>query len=290
MKKILLPFLIFIVIGAVTIYYFTKGNNGNPNLLVMAGTIEAVEINLAFKAGGKLEYIKYDEGDSIIQGDTIAELSHSETLARIRQADDQINASLAQLKLAQIDLRNTERNLERVENLIPVGGATTAQKDDLQDKKLASQATIEATNAAIAAARSQYDYLNVLYDNEFLVAPINCSVLIRPVEGGEVLNPGQTVLTVADLNRLQIKVYLPEINLGNVKNGQDVSIAIDSYAKKSFTGKITKISDKAEFTPKNIQTKDERVKTVYAVTVSTGNYDGVFKPGMPCDVTLNLAK
>jgi HlyD family secretion protein len=87
---------------------------------------------------------------------------------------------------------------------------------------------------------------------------------------------------------LKIKVYISEKYLGLIKVGQGVGILIDSFPDKVFPGEITAISDKAEFTPKNIQTKEERVKTVYAVTVSSDDQGGILKPGMPCDVRIDL--
>jgi len=100
--------------------------------------------------------------------------------------------------------------------------------------------------------------------------------------------PGAAVITIADLDDLTIKVFLPEIHLGTVKLGQEVEIQIDSHPERSFPGVIKHISDKAEFTPKNIQTKEERVKQVFAIEISSSSHNGILKPGLPCDVVISL--
>jgi len=243
---------------------------------------------MAFKTGGQIDSIKFDEGDEVAQGDTVAELTHREIKAQIQLANDRIAAARARLQALKIEKEASERNLRKVINLIPAGGATQNQKEDLEDKIRGLDASIEAASSEIKSAISQKDLLLVNLDNEYLVSPIAGDVLLRSSEPGEIASPGQTVLTLIDRTRLKIKVYIPENFLGRIKVGQKVGIAIDSFPDSAFPGDIINISDKAEFTPKNIQTQQERVKTVYAVTVSSDDHGGVLKPGMPCDVRIEL--
>jgi len=287
-KRIFFIIGVFAVLLIILILYLTGKRSADASSLELSGTVEAVEIDLAFKAGGRIAYMKYDEGDKVAEGDTVAELTHQEIEAQIQLAEDLISAARARLKSLKIEKETAERNLKKVANLVPAGGATEAQKEDLQDNIRGLEAAIEAASSEIESAKSRKDLLLINFENEYLTSPISGVVLLRSAEPGEIARQGQTILTVIDYSRLKIKVYVPEEYLGRVKTGQSAGIIIDSFDDKIFPGVITNISPKAEFTPKNIQTKKERLKTVYAVTVSSSDHDGVLKPGMPCDVILDL--
>jgi len=287
-KRIFFIIGVFAVLLIILILYLTGKRSADASSLELSGTVEAVEIDLAFKAGGRIAYMKYDEGDKVAEGDTVAELTHQEIEAQIQLAEDLISAARARLKSLKIEKETAERNLKKVANLVPAGGATEAQKEDLQDNIRGLEAAIEAASSEIESAKSRKDLLLINFENEYLTSPISGVVLLRSAEPGEIARQGQTILTVIDYSRLKIKVYVPEEYLGRVKTGQSAGIIIDSFDDKIFPGVITNISPKAEFTPKNIQTKKERLKTVYAVTVSSSDHDGVLKPGMPCDVIIDL--
>jgi len=278
------------VVAIAVIYYMTRENSGDSGTIALSGTVEAVEVDLSFKAAGRIEYIRFDESDQISEGDTISELSHRESLARIRQIDDQISASESQRQALEIQLESIQRNLAKVKSLVGSGGATTGEQEDLEDKVRGTEAAISAAESSENALKSQRDLLEVIFSDEFLTAPSDGSVIVRSAEPGEIITPGKAIMTVADLSKLEIKVYVPESKLAMVKTGQEVSIEVDSYPGRKFDGVISRIAEKAEFTPKNVQTKEERVKTVFAVTVSTGDHDGILKPGMPCDVFIELAR
>jgi len=287
-KRIFIIIGIFAVLIIVLIAYLSTNRSVDSNSLELSGTVEATEIDMAFKTGGQIDSINFDEGDQVAEGDTVAELTHREIKAQIQLANDRIAAARARLQTLKIEKEASERNLRKIINLIPAGGATQNQKEDLEDKIRGLDASIEAASSEIKSAISQKDLLLVNLDNEYLLSPIAGDVLLRSSEPGEIASPGQTVLTLIDRSRLKIKVYIPENFLGRIKVGQNAGIVVDSFPDKVFPGEITNISDKAEFTPKNIQTRQERVKTVYAVTVSSSDHGGVLKPGMPCDVRIEL--
>lgn len=290
MKKIIIPVALLIVIAAMVVFLISRDRLTKNNTLMLSGTIEAVEIDLAFKAPGKISYVRYDEGDEISRGDTVSELSHLESQAALNQIDDQIAASRAQMRSLEIQKETLERNLRKISSLVGSGGATVADQEDMQDKLREAEAAIAAAGNSIKALASQKEYLKIIYDNEYLISPSDGAVILRSIEPGEIVSSGKTILTIADLKKLEIKVYLPESNLGQVRDGQTVFIEVDSHPGRRFEGTVSRISDKAEFTPKNVQTREERVKTVYAVTVRAGDYDGILKPGMPCDVFIDLSR
>ncbi len=121
--------------------------------------------------------------------------------------------------------------------------------------------------------------------NERIVAPFDGTVLERLVEPQEFAPPGSTVMVVAELDNLKLKVYMPENRYGQIMLGARYPVAVDSFPGETFYGKVGSISDKAEFTPRNVQTKDSRETTVYAVTLALEPSGGKLKPGMPADVT-----
>jgi HlyD family secretion protein len=287
-KRIFIIIGVFAVLIIILVAYLSTQRYAAADGLELSGTVEGTEIDLAFKAGGRIDIINFDEGEDVVSGDTVAELTHREINAQIQLAGDRIAAARARLKSLEIEKEAAERNLRKVINLLPAGGATENQKEDLEDKIRGLNAGIDASSSELKYAVSQKELLLVNLDNEYLISPISGDVLLRSSQPGEIANPGQTVMTLLDRDRLKIKVYISEKFLGMIKVGQGVGILIDSFPDKVFPGEITAISDKAEFTPKNIQTKEERVKTVYAVTVSSDDQGGILKPGMPCDVRMDL--
>ena len=145
---------------------------------------------------------------------------------------------------------------------------------------------IAAAEAQVAIARSALAAVEVQLDKLALRAPISGLVLERPVHVGEVAVPGAPLLTLADLDALKLTIYVREDQLGRVQLGQAVSVTVDAYPDRVFPGTVDMISNQAEFTPKNVQTQEERANMVFAVKVSMQNPDHALKPGMPADALL----
>jgi len=123
-----------------------------------------------------------------------------------------------------------------------------------------------------------------------LYAPISGVVLRKNVELGEILSAGTPVFTIGDLENPWVKVYVKEDKLGQVKLGHKADVRVDSFKNKTYEGTVTFISSEAEFTPKNVQTEEERVKLVFGVKVKVKNENGELKPGMPADVRITMEK
>jgi HlyD family secretion protein len=126
--------------------------------------------------------------------------------------------------------------------------------------------------------------------NERIVAPFDGTVLERLVEPQEFAAPGSTVMVVAQLDDLKLKVYMPENRYGQIMLGQRYPVAVDSFPDETFWGQVRSVADKAEFTPRNVQTKDSRETTVYAVELALEPSGGKLKPGMPADVTFAVGE
>jgi HlyD family secretion protein len=123
-----------------------------------------------------------------------------------------------------------------------------------------------------------------------IYAPIAGVILTKNLEAGEIVSAGTPVYTIGDLAHPWVTVYVKEDKLGLVKLQQTARVAVDSYPDKTYSGTVTSIASEAEFSPKNVQTKEERVNLVFAVEVSVENPNGELKPGMPADVTILLSE
>jgi HlyD family secretion protein len=151
----------------------------------------------------------------------------------------------------------------------------------------AAEAQVEGAGAQIEAARAQAAVLQAQIDKLTLRAPLTGVVLRRAIEPGEMALPGASLLTIGDTDHLYLRVYIPENRYGEIKLGQAARVNVDSFPGQAFTAKVTRIADRAEFTPRNVQTAEGRATTVFAVKLAVDNAGGKLKPGMPADVFFN---
>lgn len=213
---------------------------------------------------------------------------------------------------AETSVKNALDNLNRIKVLVNEGGATTQQLSDAQTRYETARAQLEAYAAQKKSAQEQFDLLKSgataetvnIADAGVTQAQINLSmaqaqlaktVLYAPGNGvassvnfrqGEFVSPGAPVATIADNGDLWIKVYLPEQDLPKIKLQQKANVYLDAYPNQPFHGEVSYISPTAEFTPKNLQTKEERVNMVFAVKVKITEGQDRLKPGLPADVTI----
>lgn len=179
----------------------------------------------------------------------------------------QVHQAEAQVKVAEAQLRLAEAQLDTI--LAP----------PQEEKVLAAEAELQQ---ALAARH----LLQVQRDKTRLRSPISGLVTSRLVEPGELAAPGSVLLTVADLDQVTLQIYVPTGKIGQVKLGQKATVRVDSFPDREFIGEVVYISDRAEFTPQNVQTKEDRVDTVFAVKLRLQNPEHLLKPGMPADATL----
>ncbi|HKJ39948.1 MAG TPA: efflux RND transporter periplasmic adaptor subunit, partial [Anaerolineales bacterium] len=147
-----------------------------------------------------------------------------------------------------------------------------------------ANAQLDLARSNVAAAQAALDTINIQMDKLIVQAPMDGVILTRSVHVGEVAQAGGTTMVIANLNELTITVYLSEDRYGEVNIGDEVSFTTDSFPNDAFTAIVTRIADQAEYTPRNVQTKEERQTTVYAIELKVNNADGSLKPGMPVDV------
>jgi multidrug resistance efflux pump len=163
-------------------------------------------------------------------------------------------------------------------------GMAQAQLDGLEAGATAEEIAI--AEAQVEQAQAALDALLVLRDKQTISAPVGGVVLEVTIHRGELAAPGGTLLTLGDLDQVTLTVYVPESRLGQVSIGQEVAVSVDSFPGRTFTGTVIAIADEAEFTPRNVQTQEERVNMVFAVDVRIPNPDHALKPGLPADAVI----
>jgi len=147
-----------------------------------------------------------------------------------------------------------------------------------------AEANLKSAETAVTQAKAALDLISLQMDKLIVTSPISGVVLTKSIESGEVIQAGLTAFTVGQLDQLSVTVYLPENRYGQVKIGDIAVLTIDSFPDLSFEAEVVQIADQAEYTPRNVQTQEERQNTVYAIKLSVLNPDGQLKPGMPADV------
>jgi len=263
------------------------------------GTFEATETTISSESAGKIQWIKIEEGQVLNAGDTIAlvdtvqlSLKREALLAQQKAASNKANYILAQVKVIEEQIKTSMVEKNRLEKLFKDGAATQQQLDNINgllsvyEKQIS---TIETQNAPVINELEAYDkqiaQLTDQINRSYVVNPVSGTVLTKYSEANEIVNQGKALYKIADLNDIFLRSYVSGAQLPNIKLEQKVKVLADKNESelKEYEGVVTWISSTAEFTPKIIQTKEERVNLVYAVKVKVKN-DGTLKIGMPGEV------
>lgn len=263
------------------------------------GNFEVTETIVSSESAGKLLAMEVKQGDKIETGKLIASIDSTELLLKKQQTLAQLSASetkkqnvTAQINVLKEQKKNVETTQQRISKMFADKAATQQQMDDVNgqisvlDKQISSTNTqFQLIASEMEVIKRQMDLLDEQLTKCRIKSPISGTVLETYLETGELATPGKPILKMADLSSLELKVYVSGAQLPQVKLGNDVKVLIDNGDKEmqTFTGKVSWISSEAEFTPKIIQTKEERVKLMYAVKVVVAN-NGVLKIGMPGEV------
>lgn len=278
---------------------FLASCNGNGGKSDAYGNFEATEVMVSAENIGRLNEFIIDVGTQLTTGQIIgkidsvqSQLKYSQLVAQNNSINAKLSNAMAQLKMCQVQSGSITKEKNRIDKLFTDSAATQQQLDDINGKYDLIKAQLEAANAQVQEAQSEFAIL----DNQIKQAkdmlskctiknPIDGIVLERYADRGELVGIGVPLYKIADLSFLNLRAYLNGAQLSSVKIGQSVDILIDKGTKSFITlkGTITWISSEAEFTPKIIQTKDERVNLVYAIKVKVKN-DGILKIGMPGEV------
>jgi HlyD family secretion protein len=297
------------------------------NELALSGNIEAHESLVSFKVQGRIVELPVQEGQQVAQGALLARLENADFKQKVRideasVAVRQSNLTLTlagtrtqEIEAAQQTIVDAQANLEQ-KKLDYNRAQTLFAKDEIaaQDRDLAATALKRAEaayktaqqrhNEAVEGSRKEDIVIaraNLAQANEnlglsrinmgytTLLAPSAGVITVRQAELGEVMSPGSPVVSLADLDHIWLRAYIAETDLGRIHWGQDASVTTDTYPGKQYHGRISFISPSAEFTPKSVQTYQERVTLVYRIKIDIDNSNHELKPGMPADAHIQLA-
>ena len=279
----------------ITAFLLTACHN-NSDKADAFGNFEATEVVVSAETSGRILKFNFTEGTEIDKGSeivlidtTLYNLQKDEVEAGMKGVRTRISSINAQNDILRQQIDNLNVNISRTENMMKDDAATKKQFDDLSGQVAVLEKQIAANNtqkASVAAELSVYESKKATLNEQVyrcsVKSPLKGTLIEKYAEAGELAATGKPLAKIADLTLIRLKVYVSGAQLGKIKTGQEVTVRIDDGKKdySSFTGKISYISGKAEFTPKIIQTKEERVTFVYAVTIDVQN-DGSMKSGMP---------
>lgn len=327
-RRRLLPIvLLLIVVVVVAVVVMRRGRAGGP--FEGSGTVEATEAELGFTVAGRIETVAVEEGDTVGTGAELARLDQSELSARRDQAAATATAADAALLEMQRGSRPEEIRQAEAAAQAASNAASTAEKEVARARALRAQQVlseaeleriesaytaaqarqveareslrlvregprkerVQAARANAAAAAATVRSLDATLANTVIKAPFRGVITVRHHLPGEIIQAGAPVLTLLDRGDRWVKVYVPETRIGSVHVGQTAHITTDTFPGRRYAGRVSYVSSEAEFTPKTVQTREERVKLVYAVKIRIeGDPSFELKPGMPADIGLEAAR
>ncbi|MCX5709705.1 MAG: efflux RND transporter periplasmic adaptor subunit [Candidatus Omnitrophica bacterium] len=272
-KPVFLIVIAALIAAGVSAYIILKERR-NVKVIKVSGNMEGDDVRLSFRVNGQITELLTDEGKVIKVGDVVARLNTDELSKVVAEDEAALRADEYQYALDKVDY-------ERAENLYKAGAISAQQRDTAKTKADSSRANMEQARASLDLARTRLGFTD-------LTSQLNGFVLVKSALAGEVVQPGAPVFTAVDLNNIWVTAYINEKDLGRVKLNQPAYIMTDTYPHKKYKGRVSFISSETEFTPKYIQTTEERVKYVYRIKVRADNSSLDLKPGMPADAYIEI--
>ncbi len=269
-------------------------------LLYGNGRIEATEVTVSAEVTGRVLDSALVEGRTVQADEVLVRLDTTDLTTRLRQAE--ANALAAQrarvdverqLATARHHLATAQTDLARHRKLGATGNVSAQLLDRAENQEREAQGQVEALTArqeqAAAqqeAAAREVELLHSQLGKAVIRAPAAGTVLTKGIEVGELASPGRTVAVMADLTRIELKVYVPESEVGKIKLDDPARVRVDAFPERYFEARVARVDPRAQFTPKDIHMPDERARLVFGVVLAVDNPEGYLKPGMPADAWL----
>jgi len=298
--------------GTILLILAGCGNN-NGESVVTTGTLEATETTVSAQVNGLAKELRVQEGALVAAGDTLALIDATEWQYQHDQAEANLRAMEAAYSLAlkgpreedvvqaRAQFESAQNDLKRMEDLFKTNSIPEKQLEDARTRYTVAEQTLRKLNEGtrkeeLALAKARRDQAAAAASQLWkkvadctITAPVPGFVVKTFVEPGELVIPGAAIIRIADLSEMKISVYVSEVLLPRIRLGQKASVSVDAFENRQFEGEVVYISPTAEFTPKNIQTKEERVKLVFAVKILVKNPNNTLKAGLPADVKITLS-
>ncbi|WP_177504854.1 HlyD family secretion protein [Anaerosinus sp.] len=295
------------------------------DVLVYTGTVEVTKVDITTKTNGYIDFLQAKEGDTIAKGALVARIDQADSSAQLERDTlalekakvqlmdlekgariEEINAATASTAAMDSVYQKALADYQRYQELY---NSDVVAKQSLDNAKSAYEVAYQNLQAAkeneklvlagnrsdvILAQKIEVERLTAVlkasklnYQDHNVYSPINGVVLTKNFEAGEYVGVGNSLFTLGDLSDCWVKIYIPSTEIGKVKLKEEVKVFVDAYPERVFVGRVKEISEKAEFTPRQSITKNERTNMVFAVKIAVENTEGILKPGMPMDVRFN---
>lgn len=315
-----------ILAAVITLAYGAVSGCGSDHdgAIESSGILEAVEVNVASKVSGQLLRLNIREGDIVEKGDTIALIDNETQQLILQQMQAGVDLADAQYRLllngarsedlnsAEEIVRQTESSFQtaksdfdRIKELFSTNSVSKKQYEDSESRVIITQAQfnsakqnlqklhrfarpedLSAAKARVDQAKAQMNLTKKQIIDSYIIAPVSGTITYKPVEEGELIGTGTIIARISRLEKVELMIYVNETELGKVKLGSHADVVIDTYPDKNYSATVIYVSPVAEFTPRNVQTKDERTKLVFGVKLEVENANGELKSGMPADAYL----
>jgi len=318
-RALLIAALIGAVAGAAIWAWQTLRGAPPSNQLMVSGNIEAHLSLVSFKdVSSRIVELPFDEGQWVEQGQLIARVDDSnyrqqaavdEAAVQVQQqqlASARQNLVAAQNTVAndQADFAQKNTDYQRFQQLWAENATSAQSRDQAETAMKQSAAALKRDQAMVGVAEKNIAtsvaniknadetlrLANITLGYTVLRAPFSGVIVERQTELGEVMQPGTPVVTLADLDHVWLRAYVSETELGRIRWGQAATVTTDTFPGKKYPGRISFISSNAEFTPKSVETHQERVTLVYRIKIDIENPNHELKPGMPADAIIELGR
>jgi HlyD family secretion protein len=291
------------------------GGAPRANFIIVSGNIEAHESVVSFKTvQSRIVELPFDEGAQMKAGTLLARVDDSDYKQQVAIAQATLDAQMRQLDVAEQDVEATRKTVisdeadvalkqlesDRAQTLLAKGAGTVDARDVAETALKQSRAALERDKALEASAdkrialaianidtaRASLEMARIVLGYTTLKAPFDGVILVRQAELGEVVSPGAAIVTLADIDHVWLRAYVNEPDVGKIRLGEAATVTTDSYPGKEYPGRISFISEAAEFTPKSVETHAERVTLVYRIRIDIDNPSHELVPGLPADARI----
>jgi HlyD family secretion protein len=266
------------------------------------GHIEGIEISISAEGTGRVLESRLVEGRQVADGELLLRLDDEDLQTRLAQASAEqsaVNNELAaldsQLRTWRHHLSTADSDLKRHRELKKSGTITAQRLNQVEDVFQETRGKVQVledqykqSKNRLEAAHQQMALMQLQLDKAQIRTPVAGTVLVKGIEVGELAVPGKVVAVLVDMSRLEMKIYIPERDIGKVKLGATARIRVDAFPQRYFGASVSRVDQRAQFTPRDIHMPDERVRMVFGVTLSVANEEGYLKPGMPADAWLKV--
>jgi HlyD family secretion protein len=289
--------LLLLAAGSYALYVRLTPEPLPESVLYGNGRIEGTEVRVSAEVTGRVVDSSMVEGSSVEAGDVLVRLEDADLRAALAQARaeaaairQEMAAIEEELATARHHLQTADHDLARYVDLQERGTVAPQRLEQAENIAREARGHMQALEARLAAtadrldaAEEQVELARIRLDKAVIGAPITGTVLVKAIEVGELATPGRAVAVLVNLARVDLKVFIPEKDIGKIELGDPARVRVDAFPDRLFEANVARVDQRAQFTPRDVHMPEERVRLVFGVTLGLENPDGILKPGMPAD-------